>query len=73
MKDNQDKYESFVLCMMTDGQASYPDGVVKKIVHSNDIFGKMKFKAVAYAGGSSELEKMARNLKGEFVTALLAN
>ncbi len=58
---------------MTDGLSSYPDEVIKQIKESKDIPAKMKFKAVAYAGHSDALEKIAKNLDGEFVTALLAN
>lgn len=65
------KYKGIVLCMMTDGQAGYPDAEIKQIKRL-DFFGKITFKAVAYGGGSSELKRMATELGGEFVTALLA-
>jgi hypothetical protein len=34
---------------------------------------KLKFKSVAYGGGSQELEKMSKELGGGFVAALKAN
>lgn len=71
MKQNEKKYKSIVLCMMTDGQAGYPDGVINQI-KAADFFAKITFKAVAYGGGSNELKRMATELGGEFVTALLA-
>lgn len=71
MKQHEQKYKSIVLCMMTDGQASYPNAEVNQI-KAVDFFGKITFKAVAYGGGSNELKRMATELGGEFVTALLA-
>lgn len=73
MKDNTDKYQKFILCMMTDGKSSYPDDAIKEYKAAPQITAKMEFKAVAYAGGSENLEKISKALGGVFVTALLAN
>lgn len=58
--------------MMTDGQASFPAQAINSIKSNPEILGKMKFKAVAYAGGSDSLKKIAELLGGEFVAAILA-
>lgn len=73
MQVNNAKYQSFVVCMMTDGQADYPANAVNAILRAPEIVAKLKFKAVAYTGGSDSLQQIAKNLNGEFVTALLAN
>ena len=73
MRNNLNKYEKFVLMMMTDGQAGYPDKAVKDIKSEKDIMAKMTFKSVAYGGGSKELEKMSNELSGEFVATMQAN
>jgi hypothetical protein len=72
MEANNDKYKNFVVCMMTDGQAAYPNVAVEAIKKSA-VLGKMKFKAVAYTGGSDALKQIANNLNGEYVTTLQSN
>ncbi len=41
MQDNNNKYGSFTVCMMTDGQAPYPAKAVNDILKSGDVVGKM--------------------------------
>ena len=54
-KDLMDKYEksydSFVLVLMTYGNADYPSQGVENIKKS-PAKGKLKFKSIAYGGGS---------------------
>ena len=52
LMDKYDKsYDSFVLVLMTYGDADYPSDGVKNIKKSS-AKGKLKFKSIAYGGGS---------------------
>ena len=66
-KDLMDKYcdrfDNFVLVMMSDGESSYPKNGVENIKQS-PAKGKVKFKSIAYGGGSQSLTKMAKELGG---------
>ena len=57
-KDLMDKYyysfDNFVLVMMSDGESSYPTNGVENIKKS-PAKGKLKFKSIAYGGGSQIL------------------
>jgi hypothetical protein len=54
-KNLMDKYDkssdSFVLVLMTYGDADYPSDGVENIKNSS-AKGKLKFKSIAYGGGS---------------------
>ncbi len=58
--------------MMTDGIAGYPGDSVNRIKAAPEIMAKMKFKAVAYGGGSDALKNIAINLNGEFFETIMA-
>ena len=51
MEKYQNNYDSFVLVMMSDGEASYPSSAIKNIGDS-PAKGKLKFKSIAYGAGS---------------------
>ena len=61
-KDLMEKYhgsfDSFVLVMMSDGEAGYPSVGVDNI-KKTPAKSKLKFKSIAYGGGSRSLTKMA--------------
>ena len=58
-----DSFDNFVLVMMSDGESSYPQNGVENIKKS-PAKGKLKFKSIAYGGGSQSLTKMAKELGG---------
>jgi hypothetical protein len=47
----QESFESFVLVMMSDGEAGYPSVSVESIKKS-PVKSKLKFKSIAYGKGS---------------------
>ena len=63
MEKYNDQYDSFVLVMMSDGEADYPSEGVESIKKSPAKI-KLKFKSIAYGGGSESLTKMATELGG---------
>jgi uncharacterized protein with von Willebrand factor type A (vWA) domain len=56
-------FESFVLVMMSDGEAGYPSIGVENIKKS-PVKSKLKFKSISYGGDSENLRKMAKELGG---------
>ena len=58
MEKYHDNYDSFILVMMSDGDAKYPSEGVENIKKS-PAKNKLKFKAIAYGAGSQNLTKMA--------------
>ena len=63
MEKNNDRYDSFVLVMMSDGESGYPSNGVESIKKS-PAKNKLKFKSIAYGAGSDSLTKMAQELGG---------
>ena len=64
MEKHCESYESFVLVMMSDGESDYPSIGVESIKNSK-IKSKLKFKSIAYGGGSEILTKIANDLGGD--------
>ena len=63
MEKYHDHYDSFVFVMMSDGESGYPSTGVESIKKS-PAKNKLKFKSIAYGGGSDSLTKMAHELGG---------
>jgi uncharacterized protein with von Willebrand factor type A (vWA) domain len=63
MEKYNDSCDSFILVMMSDGDAAYPSEGVENIKRS-PANNKLKFKSIAYGAGSQNLEKMAQELRG---------
>ena len=63
MVKHQGNFDSFVLVMMSDGEAAYPSVGVDSIKRS-PAKSKLKFKSIAYGQGSESLTKMAQELGG---------
>jgi hypothetical protein len=61
MEKYESFYDSFVLFMMSDGEASYPSEGVENIKKS-PAYSKLKFKSIAYGDGSDSesLKQMAK-------------
>jgi hypothetical protein len=57
------QYDSIVFFMMSDGESGYPSKGVENIKKSS-AKKKLKFKSIAYGGGSDSLTKMAQELDG---------
>ncbi len=54
----QGNFDSFVLVMMSDGEAKYPSEGVENIKKS-PAKSKLKFKSITYGGARKGLTKMA--------------
>ena len=63
MDKYNDQYDSFVLFMMSDGEADYPSEGVENIKKSAAKI-KLKFKSIAYGEGGESLTKMAKEFGG---------
>ena len=59
----KDSFESFVLVMMSDGEAEYPSLGVENIKKFS-VKSKLNFKSIAYGGDSDNLRKIAQELGG---------
>ena len=62
MERHNAQYDSFVFVMMSDGGSGYPSNGVESIKKS-PARNKLKFKAIAYGGGSDSLLKMPHELE----------
>ena len=58
-----DHFDSFFLVMIASGEASYPSNGIENLKKSPAKI-KLKFKSIAFGGGSESLKKMADELGG---------
>ena len=72
MEKYHEHYDSFILVMMSDGDAPYPSLGVKNIKKSPAKI-KLTFKAIAYGKGSQNLTNMAQELGGTSEKILVPN
>jgi len=72
MEKHHAQYDSIVFVMMSDGESGYPSTGVESIKKS-PARNKLKFKAIAYGGGSDSLTKMAHELGGTCEEVLQPN
>eukprot|EP00347_Sterkiella_histriomuscorum_P008269 403345726 len=78
LNENLDKYNQHILCMMTDGEAPYPDVEITKFKQNQKLMDKVKVTTILYSNegvGSTAykvLDQIAINLNGKMRNALTA-
>ena len=69
--ESKDKYESFAVGFLTDGEAEYPQKIIDKInADADKIKQKIKFNCILFGSESSNLEMISKNLDGNYTNAI---